>query len=431
MPISVDDKTIKKTVDAVAGYDNISQAAKGMGMSRSTLAGRMKIAKDRGITANDEITPESAETRLSNRVGALERENTLLRDKTNSLTTKLKQQHRSLGLFEALCDEIDKVIEPLEPLPSAVKVNKKIEQHTESLVMHLSDEHADQIIEPHRVGGLEQYNFGVALARAERYVDKVLSISRDTLSNYKFGELWILAYGDHVNGEIHDSTNHSEFKNAFDNAIAVGQMHALMIRDLAPHFKNIKILYLSGNHGRRSKKKDYHSPKDNWDYLVGRTAEMLCVDINNAEFLIPDSYSFTFDISGWNFCIFHGDDIRSWNNIPHYGIERKTRRLTALHSSQGRQIHYYVMGHFHSRSVMEHPSGETIINGSWKATDEYAYDALGLVTKPSQLLHGVGRTYGVSFRFPIYLKFDGDIKGPQRYTAPLKTLGHLQTVPKL
>ena len=429
MPISVDDKTIKKTVDAVAGYDNITQAARGMGLPRSTVIGRMKIAEDRGITADGKVEV-SVETQLSNRVEALERDNTLLRDKANGLLTKVKQQHRSTGLFEALCDEIDKVITPLSPLPSASKVIKK-DQHSESLVMHLSDEHADQIVEPHRVGGLETYNFSVALARAERLVDKTLSIAQNTMSNYNFPELWILAYGDHVNGEIHDSTNHSEFRNAFDNAIACGQMHSLMIRDLAPHFPVVKILYLSGNHGRRTRKKDYHGPKNNWDYLVGRTAEMLCRDIPNAEFLIPDSNSYTFEINGWNFCAFHGDDIRSWSGIPHYGIERKTRRLTAVHSAQGRQIHYFVMGHFHSRSSIEHPSGEVLMNGAWKATDEYAYESLGVTTKPSQLLHGVGRSYGVSFRFPVFLKFDGDTEGPKRYTAPLETLGHLQTIPKL
>jgi len=423
MPIKADPRVLQEAVDAFGKYQNKSKTAEFLKIPRSTLNDRLDIAARLGLEASDGDPTE-------NRVLALEQEATLLRDKVAILDTKLKQCHRDQGVFQTLSDEMHKVIRPLEPLPKQPATIDKLE-HNESLVLHLSDEHADEVIESHRVGGLEEYNMRVALARAEHLVDKTISISRNTLSNYHFNELWILAYGDHVNGEIHDGTNHSEFRNVFDNTIAVGQMHALMIRDLAPFFPTIKVLYLSGNHGRRTIKKAYKDPKDNWDYLVARTTEMLCAGLDNVEFLIPDSYSMTFEINGWNFCVFHGDDIKSWNSIPHYGIERKTRRLSTVHSAQGRQIHYYVMGHFHSRSSMEHPGGEIIINGPWTATSEYAYENLGVISKPSQLLHGVSKAYGISFRFPIYLKFDGDIEGPKRYKAPLNTLGHLQKLPKI
>ena len=426
----VQDKLLREAVYALHAHGSCVKAARALGMSRTTFSGRIEMAKLRGITASTDIDTPKSEG-VESQIEFLDRNNTILQDKINALSTKLKEHHRMESLFDALCDEMHKIVVPLTPLPSILRLKSgKAAEHVESLVVHLSDEHADQVVEPHRVGGLEQYNLRVALARAERFVEGVISISQRTLLNYKFPELWILAYGDHVSGEIHDSTNHSEFRNVFDNAIAVGQMHALMIRDLAPYFDSIKILYLPGNHGRRTPKKDYRGPKDNWDYLVGRAAEMLCVDMPNVEFLLPDSGSYTFEINGWNFCAFHGDDIKSWNNIPHYGIERKTRRLSAVHSAQGRQIHYFVMGHFHSRSTTEHPAGEVLMNGTWCATDEYAYEGLGLVTRPSQLLHGVCKTYGVSFRFPIYLKFNGDVNGPSRYTAPLKSLGHMMKLEK-
>lgn len=428
--MKTEDAVLREAVAAFGTYGSKARAAEALEIPRTTLIGRLNVAKARGIEV--EVSSSIEKPKVSgaeSQIEILDRNNTILQDRINSLNARLKDHHRVESLFDALCDEMHKIVVPLSPLPG-VPERKKTAEHVESLVVHLSDEHADQVIEPHRVGGLECYNLKVALARAEKFVDGVISLSQRTLLNYKFPELWILAYGDHVSGEIHDSTSHSEFRNVFDNAIAVGQMHALMIRDLAPYFDSVKILYLPGNHGRRTPKKDYRGPKDNWDYLVGRTAEMLCVDIDNVEFLLPDSGSYTFEINGWNFCAFHGDDIKSWNSIPHYGIERKTRRLSAVHSAQGRQIHYFVMGHFHSRSTTEHPAGEVLMNGTWCATDEYAYEALGLVTRPSQLLHGVCKTYGVSFRFPIYLKFPGDTAGPSRYVAPLKSLGHMMRLEK-
>lgn len=428
------DKKIKAdqqaALDAYTITGSFADAARQLNVEEQTFRDRVKAARRRGLVPNG---AESVDVKpldpTDARILQLERELILVRDQKTAAEAKIRTMHRENGVYQTLADEMERMVKPLTPLPSKVMKHKK-HKHAEPLVLHLSDEHADQVVQPHRVGGLEEYNIKVALARAEKLVDRTIAISQDTLSNYQFTELWILAYGDHVNGEIHDATNHSQYRNAFDNTLAVGQMHALMIRDLAPYFPSIKVLYLAGNHGRRTPKKDYHGAKDNWDYLVGRTAEMLCTDIGNVEFLIPDSFSYTFQIGQYNFCAFHGDDIKSWNGIPHYGIERKTRRLTSLHAAQGREIHYYVMGHFHSMSSITHPSGEVIINGSWKATDEYSYESLGVISKPSQLLHGVG-DHGISFRFPIYLKHDGDTDGPARYTGPLRTLGHLEQLDKV
>jgi hypothetical protein len=240
MPKTIDDADLQAAADAMEQHGTPTAAAAALGIPRTTFIHRLKLAQNGGIKAH---TPADA---LTQRINALERDNTLLRDKASALTIKLKHQHRADGLYDALCDEMLKIIAPLSPLPKAKTIKSKTE-HTESLVLHISDEHADQIVEPHRVGGLESYNFKVALARAERLVDKTLSIVKNTLSNYDFPELWILAYGDHVNGEIHDSTNHSEFRNAFDNAIACGQMHALMIRPgtLFPCYQSALFIWKS------------------------------------------------------------------------------------------------------------------------------------------------------------------------------------------
>lgn len=422
-------KDLKQAVDAYKECGTVAEAARMLGISRGSLYSRIESARRNGIykeipddNSNNDLNADSDDADIKDKhIESLESTITILRDQIRDFKSKIRKSHREKGIYAALCDEMHSVIKPLEPLP---KTPLKLQgsEHIESLVMHLSDEHADAVVKPHRVGGLEDYNFDVALARAEHYVQKVISISRSTLSNYKFNELWVLAYGDHISGEIHDHSKYASFRNVMDATIATGQMHALMIRDLAAYFPIIRVVYLPGNHGRRSKKKNYKGPTENWDYMIGQVSQMLCIDIPNVDFLIPDSYSVVLEINGWNFCVFHGDDIRSWNNIPHYGIERKTRRLSALHAASGKQIHYFIMGHFHNRSSTEHPNGETLLNGAWPATDEYAYEKLGLATRPSQLLHGVGSTYGVSFRFPIYLKFDGDIEGPKRYSAPCHTM---------
>ena len=353
------------------------------------------------------------------RILKLEAQNIALRDENARCKQSYKAAQRKNSIFEAVVDEMHQVIAPIKPLPRIQKIQQKGKVIQESLVTVLSDEHADQVVLPEQVGNLERYNFRIALRRAEEYVHTLLQFTKGTLSNYNFKTLYIFAIGDHTSGEIHNAKDHSEYRNAFRNSLAIGQMHSLMFRELAAYFNKIEIIYLSGNHGRRSIRKDYHGARDNWDYLIAETARMYCREIKNISFTIPDAFSAGIEIEGWGFGLSHGDDIRSWNGIPWYGIERKTRRLAAISATRGKRIHYYCFGHFHNAATQAALDGETIINGSWVATDPYAYESLSVFSEPSQWMFGVHHKRGISWRLNMRLRTDREHLGPNRYSISL------------
>jgi hypothetical protein len=190
-----------------------------------------------------------------------------------------------------------------------------------------------------------------------------------------------------------------------------------MLRDLAPYFDDIQVVYVPGNHGRRSKKKDYHGAHDNWDYLVGVMAREYCRDLTNVHFTIPDAFSINLDVNGVGFCVSHGDDVRSNLGIPWYGLQRRQRNLTALgHLTSGPRVRYYCVGHFHGKAMIGDIDGEMICNGPWPATDAFAYEGLAAYTDPFQWLHGVNPKYGVTWRLDVKLKDrERETAGPQRY----------------
>jgi len=271
----------------------------------------------------------------------------------------------------------------------------------------LSDSHSDQEIMSKRVRGLEEYGFEIACQRAERIVDTTISHLIDNMKNYKFETLYIAGLGDYVNGEIHRATEHSKWGNSLKNSMGMGELLAMMITDLSRHFPKIVLCSVSGNHGRKSIKKDYRGAHDNWDYLVvAHAAARLkgLVEQGRLEIVAPDAWSMMLSVYKWNFMLNHGDDIRSWNSLPWYGIERKTRRLNAIGTVQGQVPHYYLFGHFHTMATQQHTTGETIINGSWAATDEYALESLGAFSEPYQWLFGIHPSYGLSWRMPIKLR---------------------------
>jgi transcriptional regulator with XRE-family HTH domain len=367
-----------------------------------------------GRVHKDVPTPEMIEdTEFLKMRGEIEH----LREERNDSRRKLKSAAKTQGLFSAIVDEMDRRVQPMLALPDARPVYTGGDQINEHLVMHLSDGHHDQIVTPSDTGGLETYDFPISMCRAERYVDTILKWTQRTLApQYRFQSLTVLAYGDHTSGEIHGHTSRSYFRNAFKNSLAIGQLHSLMFRDLAPYFDQVNIIYVPGNHGRRSMKKDYHGAHDNWDYLIAKTAEMYCADMENVTFVIPNSYSVNVDIDGVGFHIFHGDDIRSSLGVPWYGLEKRRYKILALNTVQkGVPVRYHCCGHFHRPGSTTELNGEMLINGAWPATDAFAFNALTGYTEPSQLLHGVNKKYGITWRLPVKLRCPYEKKGPKRY----------------
>ena len=358
------------------------------------------------------------------RIISLEAELLHLQDERNVMRRQVKALTKTHGLFQTVAEEMERIVVPMKALPRVVPVERKLikdHQIEEHLVMHLSDGHHDQIVKPSDCGGLEQYDFPISMRRAEHYVDTVLKWTQQTLSSqFYFPSLTVLALGDNTSGEIHGHIHRSYWKNMFKNCFSIGELHALMYRDLAPYFETVNVVYVPGNHGRRSVKKEYTGAQNNWDYLVAETARMHCVDIPNINFVIPDSWSINLDINSIGFCLFHGDDVRSQLGVPWYGMERRQNRITALTSMQGgTRVRYFCCGHFHRPATLAQFDGELLINGSWVGSDAFAYNALGSFTEPTQLLHGVSAKHGVTWRLPVHLKTEDELEGPKRYRLEL------------
>lgn len=341
---------------------------------------------------------------------------------TSRLRKDLKDATHKHGVLQTLASELQSTVVPLEEFPPMpdIRRGKKADLVEEDLVIHLSDLHGDEVVKPHSVGGLEEFDFPIALCRGENFVDSVIKFTQQTLANYRFKTLHLLMYGDMTNGEIHGGVTHSYYQNMFRNCLAIGQLCGLMIRDWAPWFPQVKVVCVPGNHGRRTLKKEFNGPWNNWDYLIYEIASTYCRNLKNVEFAIPECFSVNYDILGHTFHIEHGDDIKSWNSIPWYGIERKTRRLVSLNNSIGKQVRYFVMGHFHALANMADLKGETFINGAWVGTTPYSYESFSGYREPMQLIHGVHADHGVTWRLPVLLRNkEREAAGPSRYNVIL------------
>jgi hypothetical protein len=420
-------KKVEKIKQAIADGTKQTEIAKRFKASRSVVSdiATGRVHKDVDWPNGEPPTPKRAGGQhkhipdydpTDKRVLELEAEIVHLTDERNRERQRVKAGAKIAGLFKAITAEMEQRVKPFAPLPSAFQYRRKA-QITEHCVMHLSDGHHDQVVRPDEVGGLEDYNFPVSCARAERYVNTVVEWTQDTLApKFYFPVLWVLAYGDYTSGEIHKACERSYYRNQFKNCLAIGQLHALMYRDLAAHFEQVNVLYLAGNHGRRTPKKDYLGAHDNWDYLCGEVARLHCRDLGNVHFSIPDAWSANVSINGVGFNVSHGDDVRSNLGIPWYGMVRRQKGLIALGAAAGAQrCRYFCVGHHHAASTLSDVDGELLVNGSWVGTDAFAYNSLSGYREPAQWIHGVNPKHGITWRMNVKLRHENEKSGPNRY----------------
>ena len=423
--MKIKDEQVKTIKELLANGGKQEQIAKDFGVSRSLISDIATNRVRKNVPwPNGEPLPKKAGGQrkpvgdydpTDERIQELEADVIHLTDERNRERTKVKASAKINGLFKAVAKELENRIHPIRHLPSLYVPRPKA-RIVEHCVLHLSDAHHDQVVRPEQVGGLENYDFPISCVRAERLVDTVLDWTQQTLSPaFSFPVLWVLAYGDFTSGEIHKACERSYYRNQIKNCLAIGQLHALMFRDFAPYFEAVNVLYLSGNHGRRSLKKDYGGPNENWDFLCAETARLYCAGTKNIHFQIPDSWSANVDINGVGFNISHGDDVKSNGGIPWYSMQRRQKGLVALGAMTDQRPRYFCVGHHHTLSTLSDMDGELLVNGAWLGTDPFAYHALAGYREPAQLFHGVHPKYGVSWRLNCKLKTDKEKLGPQRY----------------
>ena len=292
------------------------------------------------------IDPEIEIQVRDTEIRRLEVKNQLLKAQNSRLNREKRTNLQAEFIAAEFHNALQLAVPAFEPLDK-VNIPKISENSDEVLVIHLSDEHADEIVLPERVNGLEEYNFNIACRRAERYIDGIIDWKNNKIRQ-NFTKAVIFCYGDHVSGTIHKGTENSHFRNQFANSLAVGQLHGLMFRELAAHFDSISVVYVVGNHGRVDPQKNMRRALENLDYLVAETAALCCRDIDNLDFNIPDSYSAIVVVNGHRFHVSHGDDVKTWGGMPWYGLSKRTNKIQAIHYDVNQPINYHVTGHFHS-----------------------------------------------------------------------------------
>jgi len=337
-----------------------------------------------------------------------------VRQERNLLKRQLKAASKRIAVVDGIVEQLSPIIKPLKPAP-AVKVKAaKGKVIDETLVLMFSDNHADQVVTPEEVDGLEDYNFRVSARRHEVLVEELLEWTQNSLGNFRFKKLVIMGLGDYTSGEIHGHVNRSYFGDQFTNDLAIAQLFAQVFRELSAHFEEVEIVSITGNHGRLTDRIEFtkEAVAANHDTLIMKIAEIHLQNCENIKFEFPSGLSTVKEIEGWNFFLHHGHG-KKGSGETWARAKRKAGTIVPLHRGD---INYFCSGHFHTPGDVAVSGGATMLgNGAFLHCDQYSYQNIDEAGDACQLIFGVHAHNGVTWRLPIKLATEDEKAGPQRY----------------
>lgn len=341
-------------------------------------------------------------------VHRVEQSNPIEAQRKKSEADKQRKEHiaavKELAFRDVLREQLEKLAPALEPPPIYKPRKPPKDVVTETILLHASDWHLDEIVRAEQVFGLNEFNREVADRRVKRITDATIEIkTRLESGGYRLPTLVVAANGDMVSGTIHELERHTDGANIMVTALRCATLFASMIRDLSAHFERVFVFGTSGNHGRLgdAKKVQVKEPTRSWDYLIYTHAAALLRECKNVVVEAPDSWAVMYELEGKLFYQGHGHFVKSWNSIPFYGINRMTSRLGAVLAKYFRPVDYWLFGHFHVHGSIENAGGEYLINPPLIGPQEFGLHSFGDAVPPGQTLYGVHAKHGLTHRWRL------------------------------
>lgn len=263
------------------------------------------------------------------------------------------------------------------------KYNDNKNNSTDEVLILLSDFHVGEEVSPNDTLNFGNYNIEVFLRRLQ-YLSKRIRYKIQN-SDKHYSVLHIALLGDIVSGIIHEELVENVLGCVTDWVLIAAYALERFIMDMLEIFDEIHCIGVVGNHGRVNKKKGFKHIYNNFDYIVYQLINTFFRLNKNMTFDFSTGPFLSKEICDKRFVFCHGDNIKSYQGIPWYGITRAHSSVTSLFSSNNQNIDYFVLGHFHNSASLQHFNAERFINGSMLGLNEFSMsNSLG--SRPSQLM---------------------------------------------
>ena len=277
----------------------------------------------------------------------LESERDRLKTDLSIEKTKREQAESDLKLSErrsAVLSSTDGMVDP----KSIRKASRK-PSGSATAILCCKDWHAEEVVDPETVNGLNAFDLDIADKRLEKLWDRfvyLLEVARQS-ANIRDAVLWL--GGDLITGYIHEELvegnmcSPTEAVLWIQDHVSTGINHILKHTDL----KDIQVVTSIGNHGRTTKKSRIATAYANsYEWMAYKQLEKWFAGEPRLRWHVSKSYHSLIDVQGWRVRFHHGDGMRFWGGVGGLSIP-VNKSLAQWNKSELLRADYDIFGHFH------------------------------------------------------------------------------------
>lgn len=369
-----------------------AEAARALGISRSSFNVSVKEAKRRKLTSQSKVVNEA--------------------DKWKTKAKMLEQQLGSIQRENIEASEIRQTIYNLAantPDPPQWVVRYNAAKSSGIPCFHWSDWHWGEMVSRASMGGANKFNREIAKKRVQRLVASSIDLAKNHMTQPKYPGAVIGLGGDMITGAIHEELAQTNDGSVQQALLEVQEVLTWALEEMATAFGKLLVSCVVGNHARGTPKprfKQHVVMSHEWGVYC-RLEQWFQRD-RRIQFLIPESSDAYFSVCGHRYLHTHGDMLGVKGGDGIIGvlgpITRGTIKTGRQQAQIGRDFDTLIGGHFHTY-VPRSDGCAAMFNGSLIGPSEYGQFGLRVPpSRPCQSLWFTHPKYGVTCQWPIYLE---------------------------
>lgn len=375
--------------NAVLQHGSMAAAARELKIAESTIS--RKLGDWRPTHENVPAEERSLRNRLEDRIRSLEAE---LRKRDQQELTAEKIGNYYFNLKNRVVEEPAWLIKP-----------GKIEGIAGVPVVHWSDWHYGEVVDPAQVEFANAFNMKVFELRYKTLVERTIDLCFNHMTGAKYPGIVVNLGGDMLSGNIHEEL---ALTNELETMPAVFKLSGELawgLRQLADKFGRVFVTAVPGNHGRNTKRPQAKNAcYTSFDWMIYKILEERFDEDDRFQFKIPNGFDSYYKVYGHRILLTHGDRIGSRGGDGFIGaigpIVRGANKLRLSYAQRGREVDTVIMGHWHNELLLP----GLRVNNTLKGYDEWAMSMRFNPSPPSQDLFFIHPKRGVTCSWPVQLE---------------------------
>lgn len=239
--------------------------------------------------------------------------------------------------------------------------------------------------------------------RLEKFAAKIADVKGLLGSGYEFDELVICMLGDMVDGTgIYPSqAHHQEDSSVLEQIRWFEEVLWRTVSTMGSAFPKVRVECIPGNHGRVSK---FADESDNWDLVAyqGLQARARANPDDNIDVRYGGKQGLWMrqvPVRKHKFLLNHGHTVRSFQNIPWYGLFTRIGRWSTTKEYGG--FDAFACGHYHTCGYHRLNEIQIFMNGTAVTSDAWATEGLGFESSNQWWFLGSSDKHTTTFQFPM------------------------------